>query len=115
MRETELHYCENEMTNGWYTIWCDNCGYLWEGKHHQECFCPMCGYAFLENWPKPKHCKDCYYCKLMEVKTLADRNPRIIKATCNNGETVDAENSWCANGVVNEEVFYDLLYGDSES
>jgi hypothetical protein len=51
----------------------------------------------------------------MQVKTLAEKDPRIIKATCNTGEVVDAENSWCAEGVVNEEVFYDLLYNDSES
>lgn len=113
MHETDFIWFDND--DGSFDVQCTECGYGWRSQFHDEYFCPYCGYACLENWPKPKRCKDCYYCTLMQVKTLAEKDPRIIKATCNTGEVVDAENSWCAEGVVNEEVFYDLLYSDSES
>lgn len=113
MHETEFMWFDND--DGSFYVQCTECGYGWRSQCHDEYFCPYCGYACLENWPKPKCCKDCYYCTLMQVKTLAEKDPRVIKATCNTGEVVDAENSWCAQGVVNEEVFYDLLYGDSET
>ena len=115
MREAEMCYCKNESMEDWYFCWCENCGYEWKSKHHQEHFCPWCGYAFLENWPRPKRCMDCYYCDVTTIRTLADTEPRVVKAICNNGEQVDPYNSWCAWGVVNEEVFDDLFHGDSET
>ena len=116
MNTAALYYCDEEFTHGFYEVMCGNCDHVWVSQFHDECFCPYCGFAFIENWAKPKCCKECHYCEFTTVKTLASTEPRYVKVICTKrDEPVDPLNSWCNEGRVNEETFYDMLYGESES